>query len=117
MPGSVVGARAAGRPLDTAPWGAHLTTSDHHAVPQVFFCGPEAAAVGLFAEQAERAGHRVRAALPWPRLTARHRRMMPGCERCSGDSIIRKKRSFPCWDPAQNDGSRPRGIGVRDGKG
>ena len=58
--GAVIAARAAGRPLDTAPWGAHAATADHWAVPQVFFTDPEAAAVGLSAEQAERAGHRVR---------------------------------------------------------
>jgi pyruvate/2-oxoglutarate dehydrogenase complex dihydrolipoamide dehydrogenase (E3) component len=58
--GAAIGARAAGTPLDTAPWGAHVTTADHHAVPQAFFTDPEAAAVGLTTEQAERAGHRVR---------------------------------------------------------
>jgi pyruvate/2-oxoglutarate dehydrogenase complex dihydrolipoamide dehydrogenase (E3) component len=58
--GNAIGARAAGHPLDTKPWGAHTTTADSHAVPQVFFCDPEAGAVGLSAEQAERAGHRVR---------------------------------------------------------
>lgn len=57
--GAAIGARAAGRPLDTAPWGAHATTADHHAVPQAFFTDPEAAAVGLTARQAEQAGHRV----------------------------------------------------------
>jgi pyruvate/2-oxoglutarate dehydrogenase complex dihydrolipoamide dehydrogenase (E3) component len=59
--GAAIGARAAGRPLDTTPWGAHATTADHHAVPQTFFTDPEAAAVGLSAEQAAQAGHRVRA--------------------------------------------------------
>jgi pyruvate/2-oxoglutarate dehydrogenase complex dihydrolipoamide dehydrogenase (E3) component len=59
--GAAIGARAAGTPLDTAPWGAHATTADHHAVPQAFFTYPEAAAVGLTAEQAEQAGYRVRA--------------------------------------------------------
>ncbi|GAB2812941.1 NAD(P)/FAD-dependent oxidoreductase [Actinoallomurus bryophytorum] len=59
--GNAIGARAAGRPLDTAPWGAHAITADSHAVPQVLFCDPEVAAVGLSAEQAEHAGHRVRA--------------------------------------------------------
>jgi dihydrolipoamide dehydrogenase len=59
--GNAIAARAAGRPLETAPWGAHATTADSHAVPQVFCCDPQAAAVGLSAEQAERAGHRVRA--------------------------------------------------------
>ena len=58
--GAAIGARAAGRPLDTAPWGAHAATADHYAVPQIFFTNPEAAAVGLSAEQAEQAGHRVR---------------------------------------------------------
>lgn len=58
--GDAIGARAAGKPLDTAPWGAHAATADHHAVPQVFFTDPEAAAVGLSAEQAQQAGHRVR---------------------------------------------------------
>jgi dihydrolipoamide dehydrogenase len=53
-------ARAEGRPLDTAPWGAHATTADSRAVPQVLFCDPEAVAVGLSAEQAEQAGHKVR---------------------------------------------------------
>jgi pyruvate/2-oxoglutarate dehydrogenase complex dihydrolipoamide dehydrogenase (E3) component len=57
--GAAIGARAAGTPLDTEPWGAHVTTADHHAVPQAFFTDPEAAAVGLTAEQAEQAGHRV----------------------------------------------------------
>jgi pyruvate/2-oxoglutarate dehydrogenase complex dihydrolipoamide dehydrogenase (E3) component len=59
--GDAIGARAAGRPLDTAPWGAHATTADARAVPQVFFCDPEAAAVGLSTEEAQRAGHRVQA--------------------------------------------------------
>ncbi|OBG93507.1 pyridine nucleotide-disulfide oxidoreductase [Mycobacterium sp. E3251] len=58
--GAAIGARAAGTPLDTAPWGRHATTADHHAVPQAFFTTPEAAAVGLTARQAERAGHRIR---------------------------------------------------------
>jgi pyruvate/2-oxoglutarate dehydrogenase complex dihydrolipoamide dehydrogenase (E3) component len=59
--GAAIAARAAGRPLDTAPWGAHATTADHFAVPQVFFTDPEAAAVGLSADEAAQAGHRVRA--------------------------------------------------------
>ena len=59
--GAAIGARAARAPLDTAPWGVHATTADHQAIPQAFFTDPEAAAVGLTAEHAERAGHRVRA--------------------------------------------------------
>ncbi|WP_206319554.1 dihydrolipoyl dehydrogenase family protein [Actinacidiphila epipremni] len=58
--GDAMAARAAGRPLDDAPWGDHATTADQHAVPQVFFTDPEAAAVGLSAEQAVRAGHRTK---------------------------------------------------------
>jgi pyruvate/2-oxoglutarate dehydrogenase complex dihydrolipoamide dehydrogenase (E3) component len=53
-------ARAAGQPVDPAPWGPHAVTADYSAVPQVFFCDPPAGAVGLTADQAERAGHRIR---------------------------------------------------------
>lgn len=59
--GTAIGARAAGRPLDTTSWGMHATTADHHAVPQAFFTDPEAAAVGLTADQAAQAGHRIKA--------------------------------------------------------
>jgi pyruvate/2-oxoglutarate dehydrogenase complex dihydrolipoamide dehydrogenase (E3) component len=58
--GTAIGVRAAGQPLDTKPWGAHVTTADRHAVPQVVFTDPETAAVGLTAAQAERAGRRIR---------------------------------------------------------
>lgn len=58
--GDAIGARAAGNPLDDDAWGDHATTADQHAVPQVFFTDPEAASVGLTAEQAERAGHRTK---------------------------------------------------------
>lgn len=58
--GCAIGARATGAPLDTAPWGTHAATADSHAVPQVFFSDPEAAAVGFSASQAEQAGYRVR---------------------------------------------------------
>jgi dihydrolipoamide dehydrogenase len=57
--GTAIGVRAAGKPLDTRPWGAHATTADHHAVPQVFFTDPEAASVGITAKQAAEAGHEV----------------------------------------------------------
>jgi len=56
---AVIAARADGRPVDTAPWGPHAATADMHAVPQVFFTDPEAAAVGLTAHDAEQAGHRI----------------------------------------------------------
>jgi pyruvate/2-oxoglutarate dehydrogenase complex dihydrolipoamide dehydrogenase (E3) component len=58
--GAAIAARAAGQPTDAAPWGPHAVTADYHAVPQVFFCDPSAGAVGLTADQAERAGHRTR---------------------------------------------------------
>lgn len=57
--GAAIGVRAAGKPLDTRPWGLHATTSDHYAVPQVFFTDPEVAAVGLTAKQAQDAGRRA----------------------------------------------------------
>jgi pyruvate/2-oxoglutarate dehydrogenase complex dihydrolipoamide dehydrogenase (E3) component len=58
--GAAIAARAAGQPVDTSPWGPHAITADYRAVPQVFFCDPPAGAVGLTADQAERAGHRIR---------------------------------------------------------
>jgi dihydrolipoamide dehydrogenase len=58
--GNAIGLRATGRALDVAPWGTHATTADHHAVPQVVFTDPEVASVGLSAEQAARAGRRIR---------------------------------------------------------
>jgi dihydrolipoamide dehydrogenase len=58
--GAAIAARAAGQPVDTAPWGTHAVTADYRAVPQVFFCDPPAGSVGLTADQAERAGHRIR---------------------------------------------------------
>jgi pyruvate/2-oxoglutarate dehydrogenase complex dihydrolipoamide dehydrogenase (E3) component len=57
---AAIAARAAGQPVDTSAWGPHAVTADYHAVPQVFFCDPPAGAVGLTADQAERAGHRTR---------------------------------------------------------
>jgi dihydrolipoamide dehydrogenase len=58
--GDAIAARAAGRPVDDAPWGAHVATADHSAVPQVTFTDPEIASVGLTASAAERAGLRTR---------------------------------------------------------
>ncbi|MDQ0994341.1 NAD(P)/FAD-dependent oxidoreductase [Streptomyces sp. V3I7] len=59
--GDTIAARASGAPVQESPWGPHAATADHHAVPQVVFTDPEAAAVGLSLAEAERAGHRVRA--------------------------------------------------------
>jgi dihydrolipoamide dehydrogenase len=58
--GDVIAARAAGEPVDDAPWGAHVATADHEAVPQVTFTDPEVASVGLTAAAAEKAGYRIR---------------------------------------------------------
>ncbi|HEY2264274.1 MAG TPA: FAD-dependent oxidoreductase [Streptosporangiaceae bacterium] len=58
--GAAIAARAAGQPIDPAPWSPHAVTADYYAVPQVFFCDPPTGAVGLTADQAERAGHRIR---------------------------------------------------------
>src|SRR6185503_19790647 len=60
MAAGAIAARAAGQPVDDAPWGRHTTTADTHAVPQAFFTDPEAGAVGLSATQAEQAGYRTR---------------------------------------------------------
>jgi dihydrolipoamide dehydrogenase len=58
--GDVIAARAAGRPVDDAPWGAHVATADHEAVPQVTFTDPEVASVGLTAAAAEKKGYDTR---------------------------------------------------------
>jgi dihydrolipoamide dehydrogenase len=58
--GDVIAARALGRTVDDKPWGAHVATADHAAVPQVIFTDPEIASVGLTAEAATRAGRRIR---------------------------------------------------------
>ncbi|QEW02334.1 dihydrolipoyl dehydrogenase family protein [Microbacterium lushaniae] len=58
--GDVIVARANGAPVQDAPWGAHVATADHAAVPQVTFTDPEVASVGLTAARAEKAGIRTR---------------------------------------------------------
>lgn len=58
--GDAIAARAAGRAVDDAPWGAHVATADHGAVPQVVFTDPEIAAVGPTAEAARQSGRTVR---------------------------------------------------------
>ena len=56
----MIAARAKGDTVDDAPWGAHVATADHAAVPQVTFTDPEVASVGLTSEQAREAGLDIR---------------------------------------------------------
>ena len=58
--GDAIAARAAGKPIDDAPWGTHVATADHAAVPQVTFTDPEVASIGLTQAAAEKAGFRIR---------------------------------------------------------
>ncbi|WP_328993206.1 NAD(P)/FAD-dependent oxidoreductase [Kribbella sp. NBC_01245] len=58
--GDVIAARAKGRAVSAAPWGTHVATADHQAVPQVTFTEPEVASIGLTAAAAEAAGYPIR---------------------------------------------------------
>ncbi|MBN9188914.1 MAG: NAD(P)/FAD-dependent oxidoreductase [Microbacterium sp.] len=58
--GDVIAARALGRRVDDRPWGVHVATADHDAVPQVTFTDPEVASVGLTEAAARKAGRRIR---------------------------------------------------------
>ena len=58
--GDVIAARAKGTPVSDQPWGTHVATADHEAVPQVTFSDPEVASVGLTAKAAEKAGYTTR---------------------------------------------------------
>ncbi|PVE94208.1 NAD(P)/FAD-dependent oxidoreductase [Microbacterium sp. TPD7012] len=57
--GDVIAARAKGEEVDDAPWGRHVATADHAAVPQVTFSFPEVASAGLTEAAAREAGHEV----------------------------------------------------------
>lgn len=58
--GDVIAARATGAVVSDGPWGTHVATADHEAVPQVTFTDPEVASVGLTAAAARRAGYEIR---------------------------------------------------------
>ncbi|WP_254431262.1 NAD(P)/FAD-dependent oxidoreductase [Agromyces sp. Marseille-P2726] len=60
--GDVIAARANGGSVDASPWGVHVATADHHAVPQVVFADPEVVSVGLSQAAAEEAGRDIRIA-------------------------------------------------------
>ncbi|MGN6426773.1 MAG: dihydrolipoyl dehydrogenase family protein [Leifsonia sp.] len=57
--GDVIAARAAGDEVGDEPWGPHVATADHEAVPQVTFTEPEVASVGLTEAAARAAGYPV----------------------------------------------------------
>jgi pyruvate/2-oxoglutarate dehydrogenase complex dihydrolipoamide dehydrogenase (E3) component len=59
--GDVIAARATNSTVSDAPWGTHVATADHEAVPQVTFTFPEVASVGLTAAAAKAAGYSIRA--------------------------------------------------------
>ncbi|WP_306204170.1 dihydrolipoyl dehydrogenase family protein [Actinoplanes sp. RD1] len=58
--GDVITARATGKPVSDQPWGTHVATADHRAVPQVVFTDPEIASVGLTEAAAREAGYDIR---------------------------------------------------------
>jgi dihydrolipoamide dehydrogenase len=58
--GDVIAARALGKPVSVGPWGTHVATADHRAVPQVIFTDPEVATVGLTASAAREQGYDIR---------------------------------------------------------
>lgn len=58
--GEAIAARISGTPLDDQPWGRHVATADHRAVPHVVFTDPEIASVGLTEERARNEGFNIR---------------------------------------------------------
>ncbi|BDZ39845.1 dihydrolipoyl dehydrogenase family protein [Microbacterium suwonense] len=57
--GDAIAARSRDEVLADQAWGRHVATADHAAVPQVVFCEPEVASVGLTADAARAAGHEI----------------------------------------------------------
>jgi pyruvate/2-oxoglutarate dehydrogenase complex dihydrolipoamide dehydrogenase (E3) component len=58
--GDVIAVRARGGDVDDRPWGKHVATADHSAVPQVVFTEPEVASVGHTEASARQAGIGIR---------------------------------------------------------
>lgn len=59
--GEAIAARLNDSPLSDEPWGRHVATADHLAVPHVVFSDPEVASVGLTEARAREKGLRIRA--------------------------------------------------------
>jgi dihydrolipoamide dehydrogenase len=59
--GEAIAARLRGTPMAVDPWGGHVASADHVAVPRVVFSDPEVAAVGLTERAARDSGIDVRA--------------------------------------------------------
>lgn len=57
--GDVIAARSRDEVVADQPWGRHVATADHAAVPQVVFSEPEVASVGSTADAARAAGHEI----------------------------------------------------------